>query len=577
MSTETKSTQAEILLADITTSSTNEMFRDPFDFTKDALAELIESIKAQGLIQPILLRPDKTKGKYILVAGERRFHASKFLDTKKIPAYIREMTDEDAFDLQLTENIQRKDVHPMREGRAYKLLHDEKKWTTGEIALRFGKSETYILQRLKLCSLIKKAEAAFVKGEITLAHAILLARLTAEDQEETLSDCSDGTYNGKTIYRTASDMEEFIKDNIIRDLKEAPFDTKDPNLVPKAGSCLTCPKRSGASLLFADVKEKDRCFDGACFGAKKNIGVFAKIKATIEEKPDTIFLEAYAYHNEDKTPQQIGSLLASQKIKVLGHSSWQKSSSSWDNMTKKISGMVVNGDQAGKIITAYVKSTSKLQATSSTPVKPADLGAADKKEAIARIKERNKRNVELDHEKVYARVMRLMTDETAVDESPNDSGKVYKAKEIKAPTGKATAAELAMIRYQIVRKADEAYDKIQDKFGYDTGVENARKEADLFWRMSDEDMIKAVREIARQHEWCGQATHVTDVEGQLWLDIARSWGVPVAQFEKEQAEIRTKREERAAARIAELSKSPVKAKKSTPIEDLPHTKVKAKK
>jgi len=182
MSTETIPAQLEVSLADIAVSDTNKVFnRDASDFTQDALAELIGSIREQGLVQPVLLRPDPKKaGKFILVAGERRFHACKLVPLGKVPAYVRDITDEQAFDLQLTENIQRKDIHPMREARAYKFLQESKGWSTAELANRFGKSETYVLQRQKLNTLIPEAEKDFVSNVMTLRsyrQASTMARL----------------------------------------------------------------------------------------------------------------------------------------------------------------------------------------------------------------------------------------------------------------------------------------------------------------------------------------------------------------------------------------------------------------
>lgn len=265
-----------VKLTDIAVSKTNKMFRSEAELSADALSELVASIKADGVISPVLLRPNGQAGKYELVAGERRYRAAKFVqaavkDRDSIPAYIRPMSDKEALDLQITENLQRKDVHPLKEAAGYQYLLDkDKKMNTAELALKFGKSETYILQRLKLNSLIEQAKKDFAAGDMTLAQALVIARLNPDDQAKVVRACSD-KLGSKKYYESVAQLEDYINEEITHDLSKAPFDVKDANLVPKAGACSTCTKRSGAqSKLFADVQEKDRCFDPVCFKQKKD-------------------------------------------------------------------------------------------------------------------------------------------------------------------------------------------------------------------------------------------------------------------------------------------------------------------
>jgi len=99
---------------------------------------------------------------------------------------------EEALDLQITENLQRKDVHPLKEAAGYQYLLDkDKKMNTAELALKFGKSETYILQRLKLNSLIEQAKKDFAAGDMSLAQALGIARLNPDDQAKVVKQCSD--------------------------------------------------------------------------------------------------------------------------------------------------------------------------------------------------------------------------------------------------------------------------------------------------------------------------------------------------------------------------------------------------
>src|SRR5690606_21836086 len=157
-----KAILAHVKLEDIFLGETNKMFRDPDELTDEALKELVDSIKELGVIQPVLLRPkpDDDLGKYELVAGERRYRAAVIAALTTIPANIQELTDEEAFNVQVTENLQRKDVHPLKEATAYKYLVDKdpERNTPAELAVKFGKTEHYIQTRLALNKLIDQAK-----------------------------------------------------------------------------------------------------------------------------------------------------------------------------------------------------------------------------------------------------------------------------------------------------------------------------------------------------------------------------------------------------------------------------------
>ncbi|MBC7874973.1 MAG: ParB/RepB/Spo0J family partition protein, partial [Ferruginibacter sp.] len=206
--------------------------------------ELAESIKKYEVMQAVLLRPDKNKkDHYQLIFGHRRFMASKVAGKETIPASIKEIADDDILELQVTENLQRKDVHPMDEAVAFKSLIDKKKYKVEEIALRFAKKPEYIAQRLKLNDLIPDAQKTFkTKGtSMLMGHAVLLARLTPDDQKETLKN--------RREFGSVSSLNDYIERNVMRDLSKASFDTKDATLFLQAGACTACPKRSGCSTL----------------------------------------------------------------------------------------------------------------------------------------------------------------------------------------------------------------------------------------------------------------------------------------------------------------------------------------
>lgn len=138
-----------INLSDIQTSNYNPRKT----FGDSDLNELAESIKAQGVLQPILLRPLENE-KFEVVYGERRYRASLIAELETIPAVVRDLTDSQALEFAITENLQRKEVSPMEEAIAYKQLSEKNGYDIALLMARFGKSESYIRSRLRLNSLI---------------------------------------------------------------------------------------------------------------------------------------------------------------------------------------------------------------------------------------------------------------------------------------------------------------------------------------------------------------------------------------------------------------------------------------
>lgn len=137
-------------------------------FDADALKELAQSISIHGLIQPITVRCKGEKGDhYEIICGERRFRACRMLKLVEIPCIVREVTDEQAYDLSISENLQREDVPPMEAAEAYKRLIDTKRYDIASLAMQYGKSEKHIYQMLKLCDLVKGIADLVREGKLT--------------------------------------------------------------------------------------------------------------------------------------------------------------------------------------------------------------------------------------------------------------------------------------------------------------------------------------------------------------------------------------------------------------------------
>lgn len=148
-------------------------------FDNENIAELAESIKNHGIIQPILLR--KNKSNYIIVAGERRFRAAKMLGLKEVPAIIKDLTENEVLEISLIENIQREDLNPIEEAIAYKKLLQEFNLTQQELSSRIGKSRVAITNTMRLLKLDERVQQYLIENVISEAHGRVLLSLENND------------------------------------------------------------------------------------------------------------------------------------------------------------------------------------------------------------------------------------------------------------------------------------------------------------------------------------------------------------------------------------------------------------
>ena len=139
-------------------------------FDGEAVSGLAESIKAQGLIQPVVLRP-RLEGGYELIAGERRWRAAREAGIAEVPAVIRDADDRDTLLLGLVENVAREDLSPIEEARAYAVLFDEFGLVLGEVAERVGRSKPAVSNRVRLLELPEDVLAMVGRNELTEGHA----------------------------------------------------------------------------------------------------------------------------------------------------------------------------------------------------------------------------------------------------------------------------------------------------------------------------------------------------------------------------------------------------------------------
>jgi ParB family chromosome partitioning protein len=287
----TTSVQMQSEYRDLPLSILTESKTNPRRIFEDAaLKELAASIRSQGILSPLLVRP-LTERSFEIVAGARRYRAAQMAEAETVPVRIVNLTDAEALEAQLVENLIRADVHPMEEANGFRALLnlEEPKYSIEQIAAKTGKSPAYCAQRVKLTELTAAVTEAFAKDEIGVGHALLLAKLQPAEQEQALSACFRVDWNGgqgKTIriLLPVRHLHQWIEQNILLILKDAPFSKTDAAVNPAAGACVDCPKRTGGNaLLFADIAE-DACTDPACYQSKLD-GFVAQ---TIAAKPKLV-------------------------------------------------------------------------------------------------------------------------------------------------------------------------------------------------------------------------------------------------------------------------------------------------
>jgi ParB family chromosome partitioning protein len=275
-------------------------------FEVTALKELAESIRTQGVLSPLLVRP-LTENGFEIIAGARRYRAAQIAEVPTVPVRIVHLSDAAALEAQLVENLIRSEIHPMEEAQGFRALLDldEPKYSIEQIAAKVGKSPIFVASRLKLADLVPAAVEAFYADDIGVGHALLLAKLPAEQQVHALSACFKEVYNNGAkparILLPVRNLQFWIDSNVLLVLKDAPFNKRDAQLVPAAGSCADCPKRTGHNkLLFGDDlgRQGDRCTDPGCFAVK----VSAHVAVTIAAKPELVQISTAYGGQKDGSP-----------------------------------------------------------------------------------------------------------------------------------------------------------------------------------------------------------------------------------------------------------------------------------
>jgi len=341
-------------------------------YPEAAMAELVASMQESGFRPwlPIMTRP-LPDGFFEIGAGHRRSRAAREAGLKSVPCIVRDMTDEQFLDVLNFDNCGREDVHPLHEAAGWSAWMEKTGKGVADIAARIGQSKEYVYQRLKYSALAEPVRKAFIDGDITAGHAILIAHQQPAEQLKSLKYCIPDNVRVRPSVR---DLQSHIKFNLNLDLEEAPFDLASDVLVPSAGTCLACPKQTkntpppqlpelaaavpGPGPADEDDDDymsdeelddeefpKGQCMDPGCFKSKVDAHL-VQIKLKIESKGKFAASEVVDVSTNWKSGKK--GPLGKDRYDVVA-----------ENATGATPAVVVDGQDAGKVVYVKVKAAAE--------------------------------------------------------------------------------------------------------------------------------------------------------------------------------------------------------------------------
>jgi ParB family chromosome partitioning protein len=557
-------------------------------YDETAMQELVASVKEKGVLQPILVRPAKTGKGYTLVCGERRYRAamSVFSDNilkKDIPAVIRELNDDEALELQIIENLQRKDVHPLEEAVAFKSLLEKGK-DVKEIAARVGKSDFYVRQRMRLNGLIKEWQKAFYAGSVTNADALRVSMLGPVEQSDLFKREVRDEALENPHYKIELSNWDFEKYK--GDLSNAPFDIQDVSLNKKMGACTNCSFNTSAALLFPTSPGAAMCSNRSCFSAKAESGFVARLRECIDgglvlfvnnsgsqfpketeklHKDFGIDVLPYSDFNDVDTPESLDydqwlddhkddydtekELNKAWKEEEADHRKEVLAFQELISGGKYKKALVVVGDDKGKYI--YIQLSKKTKggspqnasgpARNSAEAKEKDkagtLTVADINAEIARLEEREKRNKELDLQKTHAELLHALKERKEFESKPFPL----------QPEDRGILVFLLMNSGRLMYKTIKGLPAFPDK-RHSYSEEYFKK----LCAVTDEQLALLIRMVAMHLYGIRNLQYGINSEDTVMRIIARYLDVDIDSIDRKQNEIAMARHEKLTKRIAEL-------------------------
>lgn len=256
-------------------------------FDEEKLNELVESVRAKGVLEPLLVRPlpkPKGKSRFQLVAGERRLRAALRAKLRVVPVISRAYTDQEALEIAVVENEQRQDVPILEKAEGYQRLMKEFNYSAEALAARINKSEAHVHSTVKLLRVPEIAKKHLNDGTISKSHAELIARVPNQEGREKLARDIIFNHGGNTVNPVSVREAKRLADHYTQELSKATFDTKDEDLVKGAPACTVCPYKSGNNRLEYPEGRADICNNVACFNNKTEAGRALRLAALTEKR-----------------------------------------------------------------------------------------------------------------------------------------------------------------------------------------------------------------------------------------------------------------------------------------------------
>ncbi|MNK11862.1 Chromosome-partitioning protein Spo0J [compost metagenome] len=561
-------------LSDIDISPLN--YRKVFNL-KD-LIEFAEGLILHGMISPMTVRQMET-GRYEVVAGERRYRGAEIAKISVVPVMIRVLSDEQVKEIQLVENLQRENPHPMHESFAVMGMQQSGK-SIDEIALRLGKSKAFIYSRIKLAGLIEVMQDIFLGDKITVQEAYDIAVLSPESQYEFYEQ-----------YCTNWQEENFKLNNIRNilsrfkfDLLKAPFNTKDKKLVPEAGACTNCAFNSATiKSLFPEMATAANCTNHVCYQSKCKAQINMMIRLALAEHqpvallhtgsistevaealesipeamalpqysryditifsapnmPDKEDFEGYYDEEEGEDPdfdeEGYNNAMQEYKTDLAEYTALAQSDTVLKGLQLSSSGATLiffSTEKKEVSVTKSVVTSKEVQEAIKAGTITTDLLDAE----IERINTKEKRAKELDNEKIQ---MELHT-------------KFNEAVKTNTLTPGLTAADLTAIRLFVYQSLDwqsrQAVDKVL--FNNDKISDNEQKLAALT-NLTDEQFAFMTRSALAGRSDSKTAGYINAV---CLYQVAKESGLDVAAIEQAQQAKATERQDNIEVRVKDLEK-----------------------
>lgn len=538
------------------------------EFDEASILELAQSIRENGLIQPITVRPMKgKKDVFEIVCGERRFRASQLVnvvqkDRDTILTVVRDLSDEQALEIMIIENLQRKDVHPMDEAVGFRQLRDKNgKWTIEMIAQRVGRSPKYVAQRMKLTDLLPEWQKAFYANKFILSDAMMICRLSTEAQKDYWDRKTDKGKNTESFNISNYQLKSYSGD-----LSNPPFDPADPSLSPKFGACGTCPHNTANNtLLFPEFVSSPRCMNIGDYKHKQHQSYQKNLKQLKDDPTMLVVCTSYSEKNKDMkeleskkipilSPRDYNEVDPPEPVDIndfdvddydsekeqqeqitLAQKEYEKDLAEYKKSVesgKYPKAFVIDGNNQGKTI--YIELNKKAQAASKTTSKSNADAKPDIKELITGIQDREKRAKQLDYAKYLNNV-----------EEQIQKSKIFKEERA------LSAKELDILLAAIYCKADY---QISSAMRTASGIKSslpASEEMKKLFALSPKIKGKIAR-IWLYRNLQESVYNGPHTENELMIAMAAENGVDLKAIQKEHQETITKRQARVEERIAKL-------------------------